>query len=540
MTFPFHFYPLDKENTLNFNNIKANYSYFILFGICLIATFFRLYKLDFQDIGNDEMINFLISSLDLREIFHAILVEIHPPLYYYLLHSWMYLGNNLGTLRVLSVIFGIFTIPFVYLVGEKCYGKKVGLLSCVFISISPFYIFYSQEMRMYSLSPFLAIVCVWLFLRIIEKNEKKIWVLFIIFTVLGLYTHYSFFYLLFVENIFLVIMWLRKNYTHLCVWFISQIIILLLFLPGLYILGSQILMVHKYGSQNLVAGAYPFHFKNLLAMFYNFVFWSTFSMQIKIPLLILLIVVFFVGLGSTKWKAFRRFWSIINNDKTLFLLFYFLLPILIASILGKLVYSPLMYFPRFFIIFVPGYYIILANGIINLKPNLVKIVTFSLFFIFLTIASATLNNGRHILTRPPTRAVLEYIHKGYRYGDDLVLIHFSHLKMLFDYYNKYNFHIDGVGPSFDPKVGAWPRHFLTIDETNLLNFKKQLEGFSRMWLVLTPVINAQWRDPKNMIWNYCENNFRRIDNQIFSNTGEPKGTWFEIFLYDLHAKSKTN
>ena len=526
---------------INFSRIKTKYSYFILSAIYLIGILFRVYKLDFQDIGNDEMINYLISSLGFHEIISAILKEIHPPLYYYLLHFWMYLGNDAGTLRTLSVIFGVLTIPFVYFIGKKCFNEKVGLLSCLFIAISPFYIYYSQEMRMYSLSSFLAVVCVWYFLKILEKNEKKFWVGFIIFTVLSLYTHYSFYYLLFVENIFMGIMWFRKNYSYLFRgWCISHIIILLLSVPGLYILVVQILMVHKYGPQSLVAGAYSFHFKDLPALFYNFLFLSTFGMQFKIPLLILVIVLFVSGLGFAKREDFRRPWSIMNDEKTLFLFLYLLLPIFTSFTLGLLVYSPLMYFARFFIIFTPAYYIILANGIVNLKSNLTGRLVLIFFFIFLSIASATLNNGRHILTRPPTRAVLKYIHNnGYRYGDDLVMIHFSHLKMLFDHYNSYHFLIDSVGPSFDPKVGAWPRHFLTIDETYLPNFKKQLEGFSRMWLILTPVINVQWRDPKEAIWNYCERNFQRVDHKVFSNTGEPRGTWFEIFLYDLHA-GKTN
>jgi len=525
-------YSLPKRKSLN-------YRFFILAGILLAGTILRFFHLSILDVGNDEIYNIVISSLSLPKIYYAVSKEIHPSLWYYILHFWMYFGKNLIILRTLSVLFGILSIPLFYFLGKKFYGEKVGILSALFLSLSPFHIYYSQEIRMYSSGLFLAGLQLWIFLRILESNNKYNIAGFIILTALSFYNHYSSFYILFGETVFLLIMWTQKRYLELIrSWIISLFIIFILYLPGTYILFCQTIMVHKFGSKELIENVYPMpDLKIIPTTFYNLIFWGYFNMQVKILFIILIIILFFCGLRTgIKDKLQKGNLNMTNKEKTIFLSLYLFPPFFISFILGKLLYSPLMYSPRFFIIFIPAYYFIISNGLNNIKSNFIRIISLTLFFGTLLFCSISLNNGLHKFSRPPTKVTIEYIKANYQ-NNDLVMIHFGYYKMLFEYYNKWNINIGSVLDSFDPMIGAWPLHHEKVDETYLPKFKKELKGSSRLWLVLTPKINAQWRDPKNIILRYCENNFNRIGHKVFKHGGENEGFFtYEVYLYDLKSK----
>ena len=74
----------------------------------------------------------------------------HTPLYFFLLHFWMKIfGNSEIAIRSLSVIFGILTVPLVYIVSKKVASEKVAILSTLVTAMSPLLVFFSVEARMY-------------------------------------------------------------------------------------------------------------------------------------------------------------------------------------------------------------------------------------------------------------------------------------------------------------------------------------------------------------------------------------------------------
>ena len=94
--------------------------------------------------------------------------DIHPPGYYLLLHLWTRLfGPGVGSVRLLSVLIGTATVPLLYLAGKRLpdrrgpllylagkrlLGRSGALLVAVaLLALSPFHIYYSQEVRMYGL-----------------------------------------------------------------------------------------------------------------------------------------------------------------------------------------------------------------------------------------------------------------------------------------------------------------------------------------------------------------------------------------------------
>jgi hypothetical protein len=67
------------------------------------------------------------------------------------LHVWMVIfGDSDITLRLLSVLFSVLTLPVSYLIGRELYGTRGGLVTICFFSVNSGLIHFSQEVRFYS------------------------------------------------------------------------------------------------------------------------------------------------------------------------------------------------------------------------------------------------------------------------------------------------------------------------------------------------------------------------------------------------------
>lgn len=152
----------------------------------------------------------------------------HPPLYFWLLSSWMgIVGVGEIALRVPSIVFYLLTGLALYLFGrgsfgpwaspeservsgwttdgpalgsKHLYGPEVGVLFAVFFLFNPVAFQHAHGVRMYALLGLLSGISTVLFLLLSNprrKEGKRSTVLFFILTnVLGTFTHYWFFFLL--------------------------------------------------------------------------------------------------------------------------------------------------------------------------------------------------------------------------------------------------------------------------------------------------------------------------------------------------------
>lgn len=84
----------------------------------------------------------------------------HTPLYFFLLHFWMRIfGDSEIAMRVLSLLFGIGTLPLVYIVSKKLTDdSKISLFSLAVGAVSPLLVLFSTEVRMYPMVVFLVIL----------------------------------------------------------------------------------------------------------------------------------------------------------------------------------------------------------------------------------------------------------------------------------------------------------------------------------------------------------------------------------------------
>ncbi|MFQ6014565.1 MAG: glycosyltransferase family 39 protein [Anaerolineae bacterium] len=178
----------------------------MLIVILLIGFWLRLYRLDFQDIWWDEGRNIDVASRDLAIIASSGELDIHPPLYFYILHLWMeQVGQEEFAVRFLSLAFSILTISLFFRIGHRWNGPVVGFLAAVIAAFSPFYVAEAQETRMYTLAIFLSCLSFYWLYRGWRGDGVHFWVGYIFTAAGSIYTHYSAGYVLIFQNFVLAL-----------------------------------------------------------------------------------------------------------------------------------------------------------------------------------------------------------------------------------------------------------------------------------------------------------------------------------------------
>lgn len=90
--------------------------------------------------------------------------DFQPPLLHLLTHASISICQKEWWLRTTGALIpGMLTIVGTYALGKKIAGKKVALASSLLLATSSFHLFFSQELRPYSLSAFFTVFS-WLFL----------------------------------------------------------------------------------------------------------------------------------------------------------------------------------------------------------------------------------------------------------------------------------------------------------------------------------------------------------------------------------------
>ncbi len=150
--------------------------------ILLLGLILRLINLN-QSLWLDEATQGFLSKKSLYSIWFERIGDFHPPLSYILYHFWIQFGTSEIWLRLLPVIFGVATVFTVYKLVEKLFNKEHALFSALLLATAPYHIYYSQEIRMYSMATFFAVVSMFYFI-----SAKSLGYVFS--TVALIYTHY--------------------------------------------------------------------------------------------------------------------------------------------------------------------------------------------------------------------------------------------------------------------------------------------------------------------------------------------------------------
>ncbi len=126
-------------------------------AVAALALALRLFRADAQSLWYDEGTSAQLARRSVSAILAAAAGDIHPPLYYLLLAGWSRLfGAEVAALRALSAVLGALMAGAVVVAARRQLGTAVAVLAGVGTALSPYLVWYGQEVRMYVLAGALA------------------------------------------------------------------------------------------------------------------------------------------------------------------------------------------------------------------------------------------------------------------------------------------------------------------------------------------------------------------------------------------------
>ena len=220
----------------------------------------------------DEAWTSLISQLPYLQMLKTTAADFHPPAYYTIVEIvYKFLPPTEIVTRSISIVFYLLTIFLVYKLAsevkgptsaEASVGKKLfGIISALVVAANPIFFIYAFEARNYTMFAFAATGSIYFLIKLSENFSWRAAVGFVLFSTLGIYTHYYMFFILAAQGLYLIL-FDRKILLKVIGLYI---VVAILYLPWIPFLAGQV----KSAGQNYWIGAIDqrTHFEAILRIF---------------------------------------------------------------------------------------------------------------------------------------------------------------------------------------------------------------------------------------------------------------------------------
>ncbi len=459
----------------------------------------RLFGLGAESIWLDEVTSLTIARMDLASVVAWAAGDIHPPLYYLVLHFWLYLGESEYALRALSALVGIACVAVVYALATEMWDRKVGWWSALLLALSPLHIWYSQEARMYGMATTLSLLSSYFLVLGLERQRASYWIGYVISAVLAIYTHYFVLFVFLFQWVF-ALYWLcrERSGAGRRSWLTVQVLVALLFLPWMPILYHQVTT----GGGGWVEKAIGR--PTLSSLLDTWIHYSTGLFRQVYPTLVrrlaYILFAFCSLLAGTHLLSDRR------RGAALFSLGYVALPVMTIWSLSQV--KP-MYSIRYLLLFVPGYCMVLASGLHAVRGDHLRNVLALALIVILVVGAW---QGAVAEQNPDWRGLTAFVMNGAG-PDDVVLFSPRWNEKPFDYYSR-----GSVVTSMDLPI--------PVSDASARRVVSDLaERYRRIWLVWE---RGHYSDPQGIANGVLEAEGRMLGEFSFRGTAS-------LLLYDLSS-----
>jgi 4-amino-4-deoxy-L-arabinose transferase-like glycosyltransferase len=493
------------RNTLQLSRERL---YRVLLLLFIALAFARgVYGLGFNSLWWDESLSLQRANYDLPDILsnkiiltdavrQVITLDNHPPLYFLLLHLVVKLaGQSEFALRFPSLAFSVLTVSLLYTVGKHLFDERTGLLAALLGAISPLYLWYSHEARMYTMLTFGGLLSFYSLLRILTSSVKRetsnveyripnlqLPIIYVLSSAAMVTTHYLGFLVLLAELV-IFLSFLRRNTWQRVA--IPVLVVLLIAVPILY-----------YGLSILPEGEMAgFRFIPLLELLRDVA--NSFSLGISVqaekvlPVYWVFRGVFLIGALAAGWRAFRPLNMALQlgsgqakdspwSPKALSALFYLLVPVFSIYLLSYV--RPAYMNIRHLIMVSPAFYLILALGLATISKRWRWIFASCLVLIVAGSAYSTQQyfyNEKY--AKDDHRAWGEYL-KAHAQPGDVIVVDPPHIAQIYHYYADAGL----------PWIGL-PR-LVSPEEVTISALEELMAQYDRIWLALSHT--PPWGDPE--------------------------------------------
>jgi hypothetical protein len=151
----------------------------------------RVITLEAQGLWRDEVdqLNFALAPLT-DVIGNFTRAGWNGPLYPLLLRGWIALtGTSVFALRYLSTLWGVLGLAMLFKLGTRRLGRNTALGALALATFSPYFIWYAQEVKMYTFVPLLVLLALYALDRACTRPRWSWWATVLLSISLGIYSH---------------------------------------------------------------------------------------------------------------------------------------------------------------------------------------------------------------------------------------------------------------------------------------------------------------------------------------------------------------
>lgn len=505
----------------------SNKTFWITFcAIMIIGAGLRMYGLTQQSLWFDETNGIRIAQLGFKEIVLGLQKDVSPPLHYFALHVWMTIfGPGELSVRSFAALFGVLLIPAICYIGSSLFNRRVGLISSFMVAISQFHIWYSQEVRMYSMLVLLGLLSMFFLHKAVTANTRSSWTAYVVFTTLTMYTHnYGLFIAASGICFFIICSLIQKADWKR--FLTTQIIIAICYAPWV-----PTLVMRHFGSKAIV-GWIP-HMQTRF-IFKTFQFYSGLNFALFRPLLDNAIIyigsgIFFCFFAAGIFSLARYgrcFVPYLKKNTGLFLLLCYLFVTLAIPMIIS-IEKPIFLARRYSIAAWPGFILILGLGISKLRKRYLLLPAMGLIFF---ITSFSLYWYYFDYVKSNDRAIARFISARLN-EDDLVVIAPDFLAVSMNYYLGTSFeHLGYPNPSTIEHKNTKQELFPRKPDTMVQLVEEKLAGSAGKVFLISR--EAKWIDGIETIAILFDKRFRKIENVRYPDT--------DVAVYILPKNAKTS
>jgi len=462
-----------------------------LTAITVLSIIARFSFISRRSIWHDEGFTTMIINFSPLEIIRRTALDVHPPLYYLLLHYWAKIfGNSELALRGMSAVLGVGVVLFVYVIVKKLFNQETAKWATLFTALGPFLIRYSQEARMWNLVAFLATASTYFLIKALEDKKYTWWILYATSLSLAAYTQYFSLLVLMPHWIYVLLKslpWRKEKIKSIAFSFwIPKLIAQMSRVSGGYWIQKSWMTIRTVPSTLYQFLAYA-----------NFDHFGPFNIPNYIHELILLLIIaatiYILIKNKERWR------------EIIFVLSYFLIPMYFIFAYS-LIRTPI-YQDRYFVFTSIALYSFLAliiTAFTSWKKNIAGVVFIAILIFGIFRVNTTENHGM--------REVNDFIKNGYGIGDEIAA---GELYVYFDasYYNKTDETLKLYADPNSIRQG-FGESSLIYDQTDkiVINDLTKLNPESnRVWLIGKP-----WRDYYKKIPSHWQElkNFKKDDSAV--------------------------
>jgi len=346
--------------------------------ILALGAALRFYQIGAESYWIDEIYTVTFAEGNLDSLLHEAQRQDVPIDYFLPLYGWVRLfGTTEAATRSLSALFGVLALLPIYLAGRELFDDSAGLIAALLAAISEYQIYYSQETRFYSLFGLAAGLSLFLFARLLRRQDNLSLVLYAFSTWFMFWSMAFGILTIAAQNLYVLLRWRRYKALHVR-WLVCQtaiaIAIVATILPALT--DNSIISKDQAGVQWISRPAWSAPLRTL----YTFVLpmryqrpWTAvvISFAAGVGVLLAGTAAYIIRRGRRGWLSDLKgllagagsLWG--KGDELLLLGLWLLVPIVTLFAWSRI--GPPLYHERYVIGAAPALYLLLAYAIVRAR-----------------------------------------------------------------------------------------------------------------------------------------------------------------------------